>query len=221
MWADFTGNWATNPETHERYLTPNKRADEYLAELNAKREPGSPEFLMLPNEEAMVAIGQAQDAAYLSPWQHITELRYWEMLEVLPPRNYHESGGFTIFQMSEFTCGTITSHFASFDGLFFEGSFQTARPSYAEHEKAIRELARLFIGSYPAGIVYADRTRKKGGDYARAAFLPYDTLKLDIEDDCPADLAERIKEHAAGYKKGDAYKIATCGPEITLGSKAA
>ena len=91
--------------------------------------------------------------------------------------------------------------------------------AYAEHEKAIRELARLFIGSYPAGIVYADRTRNKGGDYARAAFLPYDTLKLDIEADCPADLAERIQKHACGYKQGDGYKIATCGPEITLGSK--
>src|SRR3546814_11285018 len=33
---------------------------------------------------------------------------------------------------------------------------------------------RIFSGIYPAGIVYADRTRQKGGDYARLAFLPYE-----------------------------------------------
>lgn len=39
---------------------------------------------------------------------------------------------------------------------------------------------RLFSGVYPCGIVYADRYREKGGDYARLAFLPYDTLQLSM-----------------------------------------
>src|SRR3546814_11083186 len=42
---------------------------------------------------------------------------------------------------------------------------------------------RIFSGIYPAGIVYADRTRQTGGDYARLAFLPYDTLALAFSTD--------------------------------------
>ena len=81
---------------------------------------------------------------------------------------------------------------------------------------------RLFSGVYPCGIVYADRYREKGGDYARLAFLAYDTLQLSIEDDCPAELRALIKTDAAAIqaKSGQSYQVSTSGQTVMLGSKA-
>lgn len=39
---------------------------------------------------------------------------------------------------------------------------------------------RLFVGMYPCGIVYSDRAKTEYGDYQKVAFLPYNTLKLEI-----------------------------------------
>ena len=75
---------------------------------------------------------------------------------------------------------------------------------------------RLFIGLFPAGVVYADRKVERHGDYKRLAFLSYDTLKLEVEKDCPKDLRGRIEDDAQGYKAGQSLRIAdNC--TITLG----
>lgn len=80
---------------------------------------------------------------------------------------------------------------------------------------------RIFIGTYPAGIVYADREREVGGDYARLAFLPYDTLKLDVEAKCPAELEREIINHARTIQCqiGTHYRTSATGSEVLLGSK--
>ena len=52
----------------------------------------------------------------------------------------------------------------------------------------------LFIGIFPGGISYADRTVERDGDYKRLAFLPYDTLALQVQKDCPPELRHRIVE---------------------------
>ena len=150
MFADYTGG---------------KLALDYLAELNAKRPAGSPEFVMLPNEEAIPALEQAAAATYTKPWRWITEERYMEMLEVLPPKNWRTVGGVELFQLSEHTSGLYTAHFAAFQGYHYEGCFNVKTTTYEQHAAEIVKLARLFIGSYPAGIVYADRYTSKGGDY--------------------------------------------------------
>ena len=81
---------------------------------------------------------------------------------------------------------------------------------------------RLFSGVYPCGIVYADRYREKGGDYARLAFLAYDTLQLRVEDDCPVELRALIETDAAAIqaKRGQPYQVSTSGQTVMLGSKA-
>lgn len=78
---------------------------------------------------------------------------------------------------------------------------------------------RLFIGTYPCGLVYADRATEAHGDYKRLAFLPYSTLKLEMEKDCPTDLQARILAHAATLqaKRGEQYQVSTCGQTVTLG----
>lgn len=78
----------------------------------------------------------------------------------------------------------------------------------------------LFIGAYPGGIVYADRTtRGPGFDYARVAFLPYDTLKLEVQEDADPELVRRAKTDASQYKAGDKFEISATGQYVILGSK--
>lgn len=78
---------------------------------------------------------------------------------------------------------------------------------------------RLFIGVYPAGLVYADRFREAGGDYAKLAFLPYDTLDLQVSADCPAELCQAVSAHAERMraKRGQAFQVSTCGQTVILG----
>lgn len=87
----------------------------------------------------------------------------------------------------------------------------------AEIEPIIR---RLFIGVYPCGLVYADRFVEVNGDYKRLAFLSYSTLQLELEKDCPWDLADQIKRDAAAMqaKAGHQFPISTCNQTVTLGT---
>ena len=75
---------------------------------------------------------------------------------------------------------------------------------------------RLFIGVYPCGIAYADRHYERNGDYARLAFLSYDTLELEIEESCPSDLRKRITDDAAVLlaKQGHQYRTSTAGQDL-------
>src|SRR3546814_1593750 len=79
---------------------------------------------------------------------------------------------------------------------------------------------RIFSGIYPAGIVYADRTRQKGGDYARLAFLPYDTLELEFSTDCPPELKKLIERDAEKIQSraGQEFRVSTVGQTVLLGS---
>jgi hypothetical protein len=93
---------------------------------------------------------------------------------------------------------------------------------WKQHSRELaREAARerLFVGVFPAGIVYADRKREKAGDYARCAFLAYATLKLDIEPDCPAALRALIVADAAKIqaRAGELFQVSTSGQSVRLG----
>lgn len=77
----------------------------------------------------------------------------------------------------------------------------------------------LFAAIYPTGIVYADRTKEYHGDYKKIAFLPFDTLKLDIYDKDSILLPEII-EDVKSYHIGEELQISTAGQKIILGNKA-
>jgi hypothetical protein len=76
------------------------------------------------------------------------------------------------------------------------------------------------VGIYPEGVVYADRTVEKQGDYKRLAFLDYATLTLLLEDDCPPDLRSRIVADAATLqlRRGKHLAISWSGRTVLLGS---
>ena len=80
---------------------------------------------------------------------------------------------------------------------------------------------RLFVGVFPTGISYADRSREKHGDYARCAFLPFGSLKLEIEHDCPAALRALIVKDAAKIqaRRGEQYVVSGSGQTVLLGGR--
>lgn len=81
---------------------------------------------------------------------------------------------------------------------------------------------RLFIGTFPTGISYADRERERDGDYLRLAFLPFKSLKLEWARGVkvPTDLRAEIELHALDMelKRGQLYKISGAGQTVRLGS---
>jgi hypothetical protein len=78
---------------------------------------------------------------------------------------------------------------------------------------------RLFCGCFGAGLSWADRSRERGGDYARLAFLGFGNLALQIEPDCPPDLRAHIEAQAAALqaRRGEEYQVSTSGQTVTLG----
>ena len=80
---------------------------------------------------------------------------------------------------------------------------------------------RIFRGVFSTGIVWADRTREKHGDYARLCFLPFGTLEPQFENDCPGNLRVRILEEVEGYqaRRGESIAIDSCGNTRILGGR--
>lgn len=75
----------------------------------------------------------------------------------------------------------------------------------------------LFSCCMPCGFTWCDRTKEEHGDYKRIAFMPYDTMKLEIHS--PRNfLIPRVKEDAARLiaLTGTRYAIAG-NVTITLG----
>jgi hypothetical protein len=46
---------------------------------------------------------------------------------------------------------------------------------------------RLFVGGYPAGLVFADRAVERNSDYRLLGMLTYETLVLTFQPDCPPE----------------------------------
>jgi hypothetical protein len=105
--------------------------DALIAELNDKREEGSPAFRIMPLEEAMPLMVEAHKAKYCSDWKEITEDEWYENLEVLPPEKWETVRGVNIFRMSEYLTGNITAHFAKLNGKFFTRNCST-RETYED-----------------------------------------------------------------------------------------
>ena len=80
-------------------------------------------------------------------------------------------------------------------------------------------LKRLFIGVYPTGLIYSDREREEHSNYKLLATLPFHSLQLTIEPECPNGLRSRIEAHAATIQamRGQQFQISTAGQTVRLG----
>jgi hypothetical protein len=83
------------------------------------------------------------------------------------------------------------------------------------------ERQRLFIGVFPCGLGYADKSIEVSGDYKEVAFLPYSTLVLEIRD-AKSPLLDEVRQHAEKIiaRRGQQYQVSTCGQTVLLGSSA-
>jgi hypothetical protein len=71
------------------------------------------------------------------PLVQIDEKRFNEMLEVLPPRDYHHGNGLTRFLMCEFTYGSFTTQFAhrTADNTYWEKTVNSLdKHTWISHE---------------------------------------------------------------------------------------
>lgn len=82
---------------------------------------------------------------------------------------------------------------------------------------------RIFSCVFPTGISYADRTveDRRTRDYKRLAFLPFATLELEVEKECPPDLLTEIREDAAKIqaRRGQPFQVSSCNQTVILGKR--
>lgn len=93
--------------------------EDLVAELNAKREAGSPEYQIMKMDDAMPLIEASQKAKYCKPWVEITKEEYWDALECLPPEKWETLNCIEFFRMSETLTGNITAHYAKTGTRYF------------------------------------------------------------------------------------------------------
>ena len=93
------------------------------------------------------------------------------------------------------------------------------QPVLIDAGRIVPQGHRLFVGVFPGGLVYADRWAEQHGDYKRLAFLPYATLALQVEPDCPPDLRTEIETAAATIiaQRGQPFQVSACGQTVILG----
>lgn len=98
------------------------------------------------------------------------------------------------------------------------------RAMFALTEDEISRLKldyRIFCCCMTTGWVWSDRRRERHGDYVRLGYMSYERLVLELEKDCPKDLAMMILEDAARLqeRRGERYRIAG-NMTVTLGGAA-
>ena len=99
-------------------------------------------------KDACELIDAACVEKYVAAWKEVSEERYWEMLEVLPPEEFTrftddynmirqkgvgciEGEAITIFRLCEYQAGDITAHFATTGGKYYESCLKIG--SMKEH----------------------------------------------------------------------------------------
>jgi len=78
---------------------------------------------------------------------------------------------------------------------------------------------RIFVGTYPEGLVYADIAVQVNGDFRPLAFLSYRTLELAFYDGCPHYLMPTVVEMAQPIiaRAGERFQTSGCGHYVILG----
>jgi hypothetical protein len=85
-----------------------------------------------------------KEESFIAAPKVITEERYMEMLEVLPPMRWIQRDGSSTFMLSEMTCGRITMIFCYTAGQFFELSDRVT----LKHEEIVTKC-RMAAGLQP------------------------------------------------------------------------
>lgn len=124
-----------DPETGEVICGYSKKP---VAEVMKER----PELKLVTFGTAWRAVEAVQVARYCNDWVEITKDRFWEMLEVLPPKRWRTHKGVEMFAISEFTTGALTGFFARLGDRYFEATRDYFTSTDEQIAKEVSEAAK-------------------------------------------------------------------------------
>lgn len=96
--------------------------------------------LLLTPEEYNEFFTAFNKVAYPVEWNEISEDRFYDMMNVLPPLNHQSLEGVEFFQIEEMQTSNITNTFANLNGKYYE-SFQKTTADFSALAKEIKDLA--------------------------------------------------------------------------------
>lgn len=96
---------------------------------------------VLPWSEVSPLLDKAQRERYCKPVEEITEERFLEMLNVLPPENWVQHGDWEGFRISEYMTGNLTYHYVRRGERFFTACRACSKTAY---EQLLAEIDAAF-----------------------------------------------------------------------------
>ncbi len=102
-------------------------------------------------ETAMEWLDEDANNMCRGEWKEITEEKYWEMLEVLPPEKWETVAGVNIFRMMEYWTADVTAHYAKYQGKYFAAR-RRASQKYEDFAKEIKEVYKRCLDSKEEGV---------------------------------------------------------------------
>jgi hypothetical protein len=119
---------------------PDKRADEYLEELNRNLAKDEPDFQLLSWDEASPQITEAEDKEFPTPWVEISHEKWDTMLNILPPCRWRTVRGVEMFFVSEAYVSNFHEHYARLGDRYFNRRCRTSVP-YEDLADEVAEFA--------------------------------------------------------------------------------
>lgn len=100
----------------------------------------NPKLVCISFGEALRRIHKVEESIYLTAWEQISEEKWFEALECLPPMKWKTVDDVELFQMSEMTTGDITGHYARYGEKYFAASRRIS-VKYEEIAKEIKAVS--------------------------------------------------------------------------------
>lgn len=108
------------PSHNTVYASATQKNGEWVTEYGAATFDAVrsiyPDAVLVTQADALEML----NTGYRRPWAEITEARYVDQLEVLPPMDWCRGFGGESFKSMEFTGGDVTAIFVRYEGRFFE-----------------------------------------------------------------------------------------------------
>lgn len=126
-----------NDVFYEFQLDKNGQVEDYKGEVHTNEtEFLKGNLLITPNEHEKFYHAFIK-VKYPTQWKGVSEDRFYEMLEVMPPKNHNNVNGVEFFQLAEMQTSNITNTFAQKNGKFYE-SFQRTNVDFTDLANKIK-----------------------------------------------------------------------------------
>lgn len=118
-----------------------KKAHIQLADSikHAEESCKTKDILVLPYDEILPIIREIEEKTFITGISEITEEKWYDMLEVLPPEKWCTVGSVNIFRMLEYITTDITAHYMRFNKRYFTANYRTTI-DYTEIANNVKEF---------------------------------------------------------------------------------